>query len=76
MLRAAVAITDLTGIRSLMMRSLAHELGVKPMALYYHVANKEEILDGIVDLVFREIGGRLPTATGGRRSPFRPGQSR
>jgi AcrR family transcriptional regulator len=49
-LRAAVAIADATGIGSLTMRSLARELGVKPMALYYHVANKEEILDGIVDL--------------------------
>jgi AcrR family transcriptional regulator len=59
-LRAAVAIADATGIGSLTMRSLAHELGVKPMALYYHVANKEEILDGIVDLVFSEI--ELPSA--------------
>jgi AcrR family transcriptional regulator len=61
-LRAAVAIADATGIGSLTMRSLAHELGVKPMALYYHVANKEEILDGIVDLVFGEI--ELPSADG------------
>ena len=37
------------------MRSLAHELGVKPMSLYHHVANKEEILDGIIDIVFGEI---------------------
>ena len=59
-LRAAVAIADAAGIGSLTMRSLAQELGVKPMALYYHVANKDEILDGIVDLVFSEI--ELPTA--------------
>jgi AcrR family transcriptional regulator len=65
-LRAAVAIADATGIGSLTMRSLAHELGVKPMALYYHVANKEEILDGIVDLVFSEI--ELPSADGDWRS--------
>jgi AcrR family transcriptional regulator len=65
-LRAAVAIADATGIGSLTMRSLAHELGVKPMALYYHVANKEEILDGIVDLVFSEI--ELPSAGGEWRS--------
>jgi AcrR family transcriptional regulator len=65
-LHAAVAIADATGIGSLTMRSLAHELGVKPMALYYHVANKEEILDGIVDLVFSEIG--LPSADGDWRS--------
>jgi AcrR family transcriptional regulator len=65
-LRAAVAIADATGIGSLTMRSLAYELGVKPMALYYHVANKEEILDGIVDLVFGEI--ELPSADGDWRS--------
>jgi AcrR family transcriptional regulator len=65
-LRAAVAIADSAGIGSLTMRSLAQELGVKPMALYYHVANKEEILDGIVDLVFREIA--LPAANGDWRS--------
>ena len=65
-LRAAVAIADATGIGSLTMRSLAHELGVKPMALYYHVANKEEILDGIVDLVFSEI--ERPTVGGDWRS--------
>jgi AcrR family transcriptional regulator len=37
------------------MRSLANQLGVKPMAIYHHVANKEEILDSIVDQVFAEI---------------------
>jgi AcrR family transcriptional regulator len=36
-------------------RSLAAELGVKPMSVYHHVANKEAILDGIVDLVFAEM---------------------
>lgn len=54
-LRTAVAIADAKGNSALTMRSLAHELGVKPMALYHHVANKEEILDGIIDLVFGEI---------------------
>ena len=42
------------------MRSLAQALQVKPMAVYHHVANKEEILDGIIDLVFSEID--LPRA--------------
>ena len=65
-LRGAVAIADAAGIGSLTMRSLAQELGVKPMALYYHVANKDEILDGIVDLVFSEI--ELPSADGDWRS--------
>jgi AcrR family transcriptional regulator len=65
-LRGAVAIADAAGLGSLTMRSLAQELGVKPMALYYHVANKDEILDGIVDLVFSEI--ELPSADGDWRS--------
>ena len=55
MLRGAVAVADAGGIGSLTIRSLAQELGVKPMSVYHHVANKDEILDGIVDLVFSEI---------------------
>lgn len=55
-LRAAVALADGTGIESLSMRNLAQELGVVPMALYKHVANKEELLDGMVDVVVGEIG--------------------
>jgi len=54
-LRAAVVIADESGIDSLTMRKLAEQLDVKPMSLYYHVANKDEILDGIVDIVFSEI---------------------
>ena len=59
-LRGAIAIADAAGIGALTMRSLAQELGVKPMSLYHHVANKEEILDGIIDVVFSEID--LPSA--------------
>jgi AcrR family transcriptional regulator len=65
-LRSAVAIADENGIAALTMRSLAQELGVKPMALYYHVANKAQILDGIVDLVFGEI--ELPHPDGDWRA--------
>jgi AcrR family transcriptional regulator len=54
-LRAAVALADKAGIESLSMRKLAQELGVVPMALYKHVANKEELLDGMVDVVVGEI---------------------
>jgi AcrR family transcriptional regulator len=61
-LLGAVAIADATGLGSLTMRSLAHELDVKPMSLYHHVANKDEILDGIVDVVFSEI--ELPSMDG------------
>jgi len=54
-LAGAVAVADAGGMSALTMRALADELGVKPMALYHHVANKDEILDGIVDVVFAEI---------------------
>ncbi|MDT4946218.1 MAG: hypothetical protein QOH14_2951, partial [Pseudonocardiales bacterium] len=69
MLRGAVAIADASGIGALTMRSLAQELDVKPMSLYHYVANKDEILDGIVDLVFSEID--LPSADGEWRSEMR-----
>src|ERR671924_638725 len=54
-LRAAVALADHAGIEALSMRSLAQELNVVPMALYKHVANKEQLLDGLVDAVIDEI---------------------
>ena len=59
-LRGAVEVADAAGVGALTIRSLAHRLGVKPMSLYYYVANKEEILDGIVDLVFSEIELPVP----------------
>ena len=68
-LRGAVAVADAGGIGALTIRSLAKELGVKPMSVYYHVANKDEILDGIVDIVFSEI--ELPSADGDWRSEMR-----
>ncbi len=54
-LRAAVEVADAGGIESLTMRGLAAELGVEAMSLYYHVANKEAVLDGIVDVIVGEI---------------------
>jgi AcrR family transcriptional regulator len=51
----AVALADQNGIGTLTMRRLADRLLVEPMSLYHHVANKDEILDGMVDVVFREI---------------------
>jgi len=54
-LHAAIALADEGGIEALSMRRLAKELGVEAMSLYNHVANKDEILDGIVDLVTSEI---------------------
>jgi len=54
-LNAAMALADSDGIEALSMRRLAQELGVEAMSLYNHVANKGEILDGIVDLAVSEI---------------------
>jgi AcrR family transcriptional regulator len=54
-LRAAVAFADEQGIASLSMRKLGDVLGVEAMSLYNHVANKDQLLDGMVDLVFGEI---------------------
>ena len=54
-LQAAVALADEAGLEAFSMRGLAQELGVVPMALYKHVANKEQLLDGMVDIVFSEI---------------------
>ncbi|SDO13567.1 transcriptional regulator, TetR family [Nocardioides szechwanensis] len=54
-LASAVAVADAQGLSGLTIRSLAGDLGVKPMSVYHHVANKEEILDGIVDAVFGEM---------------------
>jgi AcrR family transcriptional regulator len=54
-LRAAVALAARDGIESLTMRKLADELGAGAMSLYHHVPNKEELLDGMVDIVFSEI---------------------
>lgn len=52
---AAMALADAEGIEALTMRRLAQALGVEAMSLYHHVANKNDILDGMVDLVFAEI---------------------
>jgi AcrR family transcriptional regulator len=54
-LGAAVALADDGGVDALSMRKLAQELGVVPMALYKHVSNKDELLDGMVDVVVGEI---------------------
>jgi AcrR family transcriptional regulator len=68
-LHAAMALADAGGFETLTMRTLGHELGVGPMALYRHVANKDDIVDGIVDLVFAEIG--LPPSDAGWRTAMR-----
>ena len=54
-LRAAIALADEGGIQALTMRKLAQALGVEAMSLYNHVANKDDVFNGIVDLVASEI---------------------
>lgn len=54
-LHAALRLVDEGGIESLSMRKVAQALGVKAMSLYNHVTNKDDILDGMVDMVISEI---------------------
>jgi AcrR family transcriptional regulator len=60
-LRAAVTLADEKGIDALTMRELGLRLGVEAMSLYNHVANKDNMLDGMVDLVITEVS--LPSGT-------------
>jgi AcrR family transcriptional regulator len=68
-LRAAIVLADAGGIEALSMRRLARELGVEAMSLYNHVANKDAILDGIIDAVAGEID--LPSAEAGWKTALR-----
>jgi AcrR family transcriptional regulator len=68
-LEAAVRLTDERGLDAFSMRALAQELSVVPMALYKHLAGKEELLDGMVDIVFGEIA--LPSPCLDWRSAMR-----
>jgi AcrR family transcriptional regulator len=61
-LATAVALADGGGVDSISMRRIAQELGVVPMALYKHVANKDELLDGMIDVVVGEIDPPLEGA--------------
>ena len=54
-LQAALDLADESGLDALTMRELGKRLGVEAMSLYNHVANKDDILDGILDLVVSEI---------------------
>ena len=68
-LRAAVDLADKGGIESLSMRKLAQELGVEAMSLYNHVRNKDDILDGVVDVVVGEI--QIPPETSDWKTSLR-----
>ncbi len=67
--RAAVGIADRGGLGALTMRRLGTELGVEAMSLYKHVAGKEEILDGVVDLIVGQI--EIPGDAAGWREAMR-----
>ena len=54
-LRAAIAMADASGLEAVTMRRLAQELGVEAMSLYHHVAKKDDILAGMVDMVIEEF---------------------
>lgn len=58
--RTAVELADADSLDGLSMRTLAQRLGVVPMALYKHVANKEELIDGMVDSVWTEVEAPEP----------------
>ena len=62
MLDAAIALADEGGIDALSMRKLGQELGVEAMSLYNHVANKDDLLDGIADVVTDQIDVPAPGA--------------
>jgi AcrR family transcriptional regulator len=68
-LRAAIAHADAGGLEALSMRKLAEMLDVAPMALYRHIANKDDLIDAMVDVVFSEIG--VPSGGGDWRSAMR-----
>lgn len=68
-LNAAVRLADDIGIASLSMRNLGDALGVEAMSLYRHVANKDDLLLGIVDLVAAEI--EVPTIGGDWKAAMR-----
>ncbi|WP_342780385.1 TetR/AcrR family transcriptional regulator C-terminal domain-containing protein [Catellatospora sichuanensis] len=67
-LRAAIELADEGGIAAVTMRRLAESLGAEAMSLYHHVANKDQVLDGVVDVIAAEINeavGRIAVPTRG-----------
>jgi AcrR family transcriptional regulator len=68
-LRAAIELADDGGIEALSMRRLGQELRVEAMSLYNHVANKDDLLDGITNVVLSEI--ELPSDAEGWRTAVR-----
>jgi len=69
LLRAAIDLADERGIDSLSMRKLSQALGGGAMSLYNHVSNKDDLLDGMIDVVFSEI--ELPSDDDGWKTAMR-----
>ena len=67
--RTAAAFADDHGLEALSMRKLGEAAGVEAMSLYNHIASKEDLLDGMIDLVFSEI--ELPAAAEGWKNAMR-----
>ena len=61
---AAVALIDRDGLDAFSLRRLAADIGVDPMSLYNHVANKDALFDGVVEVVMAEIGAAMGDLTG------------
>jgi AcrR family transcriptional regulator len=72
----AVALADQHGLGALTMRKLASRLQVEPMSLYHHVAGKDEIIDGMVDIVFRDIALPSPRTEWRRAMRLRAASAR
>lgn len=68
-LRAAITIADQVGAESLSMRKIGQELGVEAMSLYYYVANKDDLLDGMLDVLVSEI--EIPSGDGDWKTAMR-----
>ena len=68
-LHAAAALADESGLEALSMRKLGEAVGVEAMSLYTHIANKDDLLDGMIDTVFSEI--ELPSGEDDWRTAMR-----
>ena len=66
-LAAALEVADAEGLEAVTMQRVASAIGAQPMSLYRHVANKDDLLDGLVDLVYAEIGVPSPAEPWGSR---------
>ncbi|MEV0251060.1 TetR/AcrR family transcriptional regulator C-terminal domain-containing protein [Nocardia sp. NPDC050712] len=71
-LRTAVARADRDGVAAVTMRSVATDLGVEAMSLYHHVANKAELLDGMIEVVLDTINAEVQPLTAESPADWKP----